>query len=155
MAVVLADLLQEEHVALDLQASTQAEALQEIIALLRGDEKVRNPAKFFEAVLARERASSTMMGHGVAFPHARTDLVEELILGIGRSQEGVSFGPEGERASLLFVIGVPRRMVAEYLICVGGLARLVRNDATRAALLAAKSAREFVERLRSESTLLE
>jgi mannitol/fructose-specific phosphotransferase system IIA component (Ntr-type) len=155
MAVVLADLLQEDHVALDLQADTQVEALQEIIALRRGEQGVLDPAKFLEALLARERENSTIMGNGVAFPHARTDLVEEIVLGIGRSVAGVIFGPEGERVHLLFVIGVPRRMVAEYLVCVGALARLVRNDATRTALLEAKTAKEFVELLRAGSLVLE
>jgi len=155
MAVVLADLLAEEHVTLDLRARTREEALREIVATMQGDGKVMEPDKLLAQVITREEAHSTFMGRGVAFPHARTDLVEQLVLGIGRSAKGVIFEPDGEPVHLLFVIGVPRRMVAEYLVCLGALARLVKNEAIRAALLEAKNAGEFVERLRSESTLLE
>ena len=51
---------------------------------------------------------------------------------------------------LIFVIAVPQQMVNDYLICVGALARLVRNDGTRQALLAASTPAEFFDRMRHE-----
>jgi mannitol/fructose-specific phosphotransferase system IIA component (Ntr-type) len=48
---------------------------------------------------------------------------------------------------LIFVIGVPERLVNDYLICVGTLVRLVRDDAIRSALLHAQTSREFVDAL--------
>lgn len=136
---------------LDLTAGTREEAVREIVGRLHLPEAKR----FAAAVLAREAVHTTCMGRGVAFPHARTELVHEIVLGIGRSRAGVAFGENGELAQLIFVIGVPQRMVSDYLVCVGGLARLVRDDATRAALLAAETAPEFVELLRRSSLVLE
>jgi hypothetical protein len=49
------------------------------------------------------------------------------------------------------VIGVPERLVNDYLICVGTLARLVRDDATRSVLLHAETPREFLDALVVES----
>ena len=154
MAVVLADLLDERSVTLDLQARNCEEALREIIATMRCDGRVGEPDKLFGEVLARERAHSTFMGHGVAFPHARTDLVNEICLGIGRSRVGIPFGAEGELAHLIFVIAVPQRMVTDYLTCVGALARLASDEKTRAALDRATEPNEFVEVLREGSLLL-
>jgi mannitol/fructose-specific phosphotransferase system IIA component (Ntr-type) len=51
------------------------------------------------------------------------------------------------RARLIFVIGVPERLVNDYLICVGTLVRLLRDDAIRSALLHAQTPREFVDAL--------
>ena len=155
MAVVLADLLDEQHVTLDLRARGAEEALREIIATMHAAGAVTEPEKLLAEVMAREKAHSTFMGRGVAFPHARTDLVTEIVLGIGRSAEGVPFGEKGELAHLLFVIAVPRRMVTDYLVCVGALARLVSDTKTRAALDGAPTAAEFVEVLRAGSVLLE
>jgi mannitol/fructose-specific phosphotransferase system IIA component (Ntr-type) len=154
MAVVLADVLDERAVTLELQARTCEEALREIIATMRCDGRVNDPEKLFGEVLARERVHSTFMGHGVAFPHARTDLVNEICLGIGRSREGVPFGANGEPAQLIFVIAVPRRMVTDYLTCFGMLARLSGDDKTRAALDEAATPGEFVQVLRAGSVLL-
>ncbi|HSH37538.1 MAG TPA: PTS sugar transporter subunit IIA [Chthoniobacterales bacterium] len=154
MAVVLADLLDERSVTLELQAHTCEEALREIIATMRCDGRMEEPDKLFGAVLARERVHSTFVGRAVAFPHARTNLVDQICLGIGRSREGVSFGPEGELAHLIFVIAVPQRMATDYLTCVGTLARLSSDEKTRAALDDAKTPAEFVEVLRAGSLLL-
>src|SRR5438552_6519004 len=144
MAIVLADLLDEKHVDLDLRTRTVENAVGKLVGLLVTNEKIRQPEKFIEQVLARERANPSMVEHGVAFPHARTDVVENIVLGIGRSRSGISFGPGNERARLIFLIGVPQRLVNDYLICVGALARLLKNDVLRARLLTAATPQQFI-----------
>ncbi|PYJ67490.1 MAG: hypothetical protein DME78_01170 [Verrucomicrobia bacterium] len=64
-----------------------------------------------------------------------------------RRRAGIPFGHNGVRARLIFVIGVPERLVNDYLVCVGTLVRLVRDDATRSALLHAQTPREFIDTL--------
>jgi len=155
MATVLPDVLTEEHVTLALQAGSRDEALREIIATMSGAAKLADPEKFLGKVLAREEEHSTYMGNGVAFPHARTDVVQQIIFGAGRSQDGVLFSAEGERVHLLFVIAVPRRMVNDYLVCVGALARVVNEAETRAALRNCATKAEFIELIRAASLLLE
>jgi mannitol/fructose-specific phosphotransferase system IIA component (Ntr-type) len=85
--------------------------------------------------------------NGVAFPHARTDLVDEIVVGIGRSRAGIPVGTNQQRARLIFVIGVPERLVNDYLICVGALVRLVKDDAIRTALLESETPRQFLDAL--------
>ena len=145
MAITLTDLLDEKHVILRLRSRKVPNALREIIELLAQNGKIGNPKAFFEKVLAREDTHPSVVENGVAFPHARTDLVDEIVVGIGRSRAGIPFARNGVRAHLVFVIGVPERLVNDYLICVGTLVRLVRDDATRWALLHAQTPREFIE----------
>ena len=147
MAIALTDLLDEKQVILGLRSRKVANALREIIELLAQSGKIQNPQGFFEKVLAREEAHASVVENGVAFPHARTDLVDEIVLGIGRSRAGIPFGHNGVRARLIFVIGVPERLVNDYLICVGTLARLVRDDTIRSALLHVQTPREFIDAL--------
>ena len=147
MAIALTDLLDEKQVILRLRSRKVPNALCEIIELLAQNGKIDNPDAFFEKVLAREQAHPSLVENGVTFPHARTDLVDEILVGIGRSRAGIPFGHNGVRARLIFVIGVPERLVNDYLICVGTLVRLVRDDATRLALLNAQTPREFIDAL--------
>jgi mannitol/fructose-specific phosphotransferase system IIA component (Ntr-type) len=84
----------------------------------------------------------------IALPHARTELVDKIVLGIGRSASGVPFGPKGERARLIFLIGVPQRLVSDYLVCVGALARLLKDAEVRQRLLTATTPAEFLDALR-------
>lgn len=154
MAVVLADVLDERAVTLELRARTRDQALREVITSMRCEARLEEPEQLFTEVLARERVQSTFMGRGVAFPHARTNLVNQICLGIGRSGAGIPFGAQGELAHLIFVIAVPQRMVTDYLTCVGALARLSSDEKTRAALDAATAPNEFVEVLRLASVSL-
>ena len=147
MAIALTDLLDEKQVILGLRSRKVPNALREIIELLAQNGKIQNPQVFLEKVLAREEDHTSVVENGVAFPHARTDLVDAIVLGIGRSGAGIPFGHNGMRARLIFVIGVPERLVNDYLICVGTLVRLVRDDAIRSALLHAQTPREFVDTL--------
>jgi mannitol/fructose-specific phosphotransferase system IIA component (Ntr-type) len=147
MAISLADLLDEKNVTLRLRSRKAANALREIVQLLAANGKIDNTKDFLEQVLAREQAHPSVVENSVAFPHARTDLVDEIVLGIGRSRAGIPFGENALRARLIFVIGVPERLVNDYLICLGTLARLVKDDATQAALLRAQTPREFLDAL--------
>ena len=147
MAIALADLLNEKQVILRLRSRKPANAVREIIQLLAANGKIDDADEFLEQVLAREQVHPSAVENGVVFPHARTDLVDQIILGIGRSRAGIPFGKNGVRARLIFVIGVPQQLVNDYLICVGTLARLVRDDAIHSTLLGAETAREFLDAL--------
>jgi mannitol/fructose-specific phosphotransferase system IIA component (Ntr-type) len=145
MAIALSDLLKKEHVDLALKATTQIDALREIIALLAASKEITEPEKFLEEVRAREEKSSTLTEHSVAFPHARTELVDRIVLGIGRSENGIPWNASGDRAHFIFVIGVPQRMLNDYLVVIGTIARVTNDRALRTLLLHAESVDEFIE----------
>ena len=147
MAISLTDLLDEKQVFLGLRSRKGPNALREIIELVAQSRKIADPEAFIEKVLAREQAHPSVVENGAAFPHARTDLVDEIVVGVGRSRAGIPFGHNGVRARLIFVIGVPERLVNDYLICVGSLVRLVRDDGIRSAMLHAQTPREFIDAL--------
>ena len=154
MPIAPADLLHEQQVILRLRSRKPANAIREIVDVLASDisgRKIDKPEAFLEQVLAREKTHSSVVENGVAFPHARTDLVDEIVIGVGRSRAGISFGENQQRAHLIFVIGVPERLLSDYLVCVGTLARLVKNESIRSRLLNAETPHEFIEALTAET----
>lgn len=155
MALLFHDLFRPEQVVLDLRATMQNDALIEIVERLRAANRVQDFYALADAVMERESRSSTNTGEGVAFPHARTDLVDELVLGIGRSKAGVKFSGPQAPVHLIFLVGVPQRMVTDYLVCVGTIARIVKPKERRDALMNAASAEELAEILRAGALLLE
>ena len=148
---LLNGLLDSKHVALDLRGATAGESIWEIVELLHASGELCQPEQFFNAVMEREGSTSTAADCGVAFPHARTSLVGRILLGIGRSEAGIVFPRSEDLVHLVFLIAVPQQLVNDYLICVGTLARLLKNEETRQALMAASTPAEFLDRLRSES----
>jgi len=147
MAIALSELLDEKQVILRLRSRKLPNALCEIIQVLAQNGKISDGEPFLEEVLAREQAHPSVVENGVAFPHARTDLVDEIVIGIARSRAGIPIVADHQRARLIFVIGVPERLLNDYLICVGTLARLVKNDPIRSNLLQAETPREFIDAL--------
>ena len=154
MPIPLADLLHEQQVILRLRSRKPANAIREIVDVLASDisgRKIDKPEAFLEQVLAREQTHPSVVESGVAFPHARTDLVDEILIGIGRSRAGIPFGENQQRAQLIFVISVPERLLSDYLVCVGTLARLVKDATIRSRLLNAETPHEFVEALTTDA----
>lgn len=149
MPISLEKLFQPRQVVPDLTAQNQDEALRAVAGVLTVNEAMLEPAKFLSELIARENLQSTAAGDGVAFPHARTDSVGEIVLGIGRSRAGVPFGRGGEIVHLIFVIGTPQRMVSDYLVWIGALARLLKNSDLREDLLRAGNATQLVEILQN------
>jgi len=154
MPIALADLLDEKQIVLRLRSRKPANAIREIVDMLaseNGQSQIANPQAFLKQVLAREQTHPSVVEDAVVFPHARTDLVDKIVVGVGRSRAGIPFGEDQRRAHLIFVIAVPERLLGDYLICVGTLARLVKNEAIRSILLNAETAREFVDALTTET----
>jgi mannitol/fructose-specific phosphotransferase system IIA component (Ntr-type) len=145
MAIALADVLDERQIALQLKSRRPANALREIIGLFEKTRSVLQPTDFLAQVVARERVNSTLAENSVAFPHARTGLVDQIALAVGRSRAGIPWNDRGERARLIFVVALPQRLVNDYLVLVGKLARITQNEQHRQALLAAPTAAEFIE----------
>lgn len=143
MAIKISKFLRPENILLEMQQEQRTEGIYEVAHLLSGHPDVADFDAFYEELLARERVESTCLGNEVAFPHARTDAVTNMVLAAGRSHEGVWFENSNQKVKFLFVIGTPKRMVTDYLTVVGALARLLRNSETRQGLIDAPTAEEF------------
>ena len=153
MSIVLADLIDPGQIALNLRAHAQSDAIKEIVDLLVANGKIDNAEKFLEELEARERTNSTYAADGVAFPHARTKLVEEIVVGIGRSEAGIPWTGKGELAQLIFLIAVPERLISDYLVVVGAIARTTKDRPLRTLLLHAESVDDFIATLLSAPSI--
>ena len=143
----ISSLLKPEQIKLDLAQTKRCNAINEVAQLLQANPNVTNFAGFYEELLARERIESTCLGNEIAFPHARTDSLKGMVLAVGRSPAGVWFENSGQSVKLIFVIGTPKRMVTDYLSVVGGLARLLKDPATREKLTTVTTPEDFIATL--------
>ena len=138
-----AQILQPKRISLDIAATDKNEAILELAGIVRKDADVLDFGCFCQELLARDELRSTAAGYGVAFPHARTDAVSEIVIVAGRSAGGVRFGDE--MVHFIFLIGTPREKVSDYLVAVGTLARRLRIEKVRAALTKAATPEDFIQ----------
>jgi len=153
MAIALTDLVDPKQITLNLRAHSQPEIMREIADLLVGNGKLDNAERFMKELQLRERTNSTYAGDGIAFPHARTKLVEQIVLGIGRSEAGIPWTSKGETAHLIFLIAVPERLISDYLVVVGAIARITKDRPLRTLLLHAETMDDFIATLLSAPSL--
>ena len=142
-------LLLPDRVVLDVRAADEVASIRAVAGALAGHPEVTDAAALANEVIERERLSSTALGSGVAFPHARTTLVKEIVVAVGRCVAGVPFAGNAEPVHFIFVIGTPPDRAAAYLALVGTLARVLRSDTLRQKLLAVATADDFVAALRA------
>ncbi len=145
MTPTVAQILQPSHILLDVEATEKNAAILEVAGMLKKEGAMGDFGTFCDELVARDELRSTAAGYGVAFPHARTDAVKEIVIAAGRSVGGIKFGKD--KVHFIFVIGTPREKVAEYLVAVGTLARTLRLENKRAELGNASTGEEFIKAL--------
>ncbi|MDW8344203.1 MAG: PTS sugar transporter subunit IIA [Verrucomicrobiae bacterium] len=139
-------LLRADRIKLSLESRTKNASVREVGALLRDTGAVMDFDVFMREVFDRERLANTALGHEVAIPHARTEQCQEIVIAVGRSLEGIDFeAKDGVPVRLIFLIGVPKRMITEYLKLASNLSRWLRDDDLRQRLLEADTPQRFIQ----------
>jgi mannitol/fructose-specific phosphotransferase system IIA component (Ntr-type) len=136
-------------VVANLEAATMSEAIRELMAGFCGHEAVTNPLAWEADLIRREKLDSTATPQGVAFPHARTEAVREIVWAVGTSRAGIEWSAGRQAVRLVILIGVPAGMVREYLEFLGRVNRTLRAEGAVDALAASTSDEELRARLRA------
>lgn len=141
--MLLTDLLSPDRIQVPLAAADKAGTLRELTQLLAARGAV-DPAPILAAVLEREQVLSTGIGHGIAIPHAKVPGMEGLSLVAGCQPAGVPFEAlDGEPVRLLFLLIGPESAAGLHVKALSQIARLVRRETVREALIAAPTAAAF------------
>ena len=151
----IGDVLKENRILLDLQASSAESAIAEIVSRC-GTEEVPVPrSAVIDAVLARERSLPTYLGEGLAVPHARLEPLKTPVLFFARSSGGVVFDPKKpeEKATGLFLLLTPLATPRLQTRLLSRIANLRESTYVWDRLLQAESPAEALEAIRSGDEL--
>lgn len=142
----ISDYLKKEFCIMDLKATTKEAAIREIASCLTVNGKVKDKEKFIHDILERESLGSTGIGHSVAIPHSRTEVVEGFAIGFGRTKEGIDFKAlDGDKVNLIFLMGANPQELNLYLRLLAELSRLLMENSFRRELMLAGSAEEITQ----------
>ena len=145
--MLLTELLTVNRIKVPLAATDKTAALRELTQLLADLAGV--PLEpLLRAIEERERVLSTGIGHGIAIPHAKSPLVTELVLVAGTSPAGIPFEAlDGDPVRLLFLLIGPESAAGDHVKALSRIARLVRRESVREALVRAPTAAVFHQSL--------
>lgn len=136
----IGELLDRTAISLRVGAANKKKALT-VIAEIAARNFGLEPAAVLDALLEREAAGSTGVGHGVAVPHARLDGLERMRGVFVRLEQPVEFqSVDDQPVDLLFALFAPRNAGAEHLRALAKVSRQLRQGDLREQLRKARSA---------------
>lgn len=146
----LSELLSPSRIRVPLKSHDKDGILGELVELLLpGESGPGGPGggdrrEVLEAVLERERQFPTGIGFGVAVPHGKTPALSSLGVVAGTATEPVPYETlDGEPVRLFFLMAGPETAAGTHVKAISRIARLVRHEAVRSRLLAARDPDEF------------
>jgi len=110
--------------------------------------KVSDVEEIVEGAMAREAIGSTGIGHGIAIPHCRTNLVKRIVCAYGSNAAGVDFDSlDGEPVYSVFLLLTPPDKKEEHLQLMKNFASQIRKEHFCQFLRQSQDAQSLVELL--------
>ena len=148
--MLLSELLSVGRVKVPLGSRTKNDVLQELVALVAGGRAELDAEPILSAVRERELVLSTGIGGGIAIPHGRTPLVDQLVIAAGVASTPIEFESlDGEPVSLFFLLVGPESASGAHVKALSRISRLLRRDILRQQLMSAPSPEAFLDLVRS------
>ncbi|RMD85314.1 MAG: PTS sugar transporter subunit IIA [Candidatus Dadabacteria bacterium] len=141
----LREILDPRHIVLDLKGGTKREVLARLAAPIVETHPSLDHEKLVDVLVRREEISTTAIADGIAIPHGKMILGEEVIAGFGRSREGIDFASvDGNPTHLFFLLVSPESHPSLHLRWLAHLAVLLKDPGLRQALLDAATPEEVL-----------
>ncbi len=124
----LRDFFTEERVNLALKGRTKNDILRELVELLHLDDK--SQGALLKMLQRREGLGSTGIGRGIAIPHCRSLVVDQLRVAFGRKGEGIDFKAIDDKPAYYFflIVAPPLEVSNQYLPILGKIAQFAKEE---------------------------
>jgi len=133
----LADHLSMERMT-RLEGTTKEEVLRELVRKAAESPSVHDEEELVQAIFEREEILSTGIGLGIAVPHAKIESVEDFVITIGISPEGVDFDALDQTpAHIVVLIAAPVGRQRDYLGLLAQVTVTLKNPDIRSRVIAA------------------
>ena len=150
MSIELSELLSPECVELNLSGKKKKTILRELVQVISRCKGIADTETLYEALLERERISSTGIGNGIAIPHCMTPMADSTHIAFGRKSDGVKFDSVDNQPVMMFFLLVgPDNDPNLHLQVLSKLARYLHDPSFCETLLGADSPEEVIEAVKS------
>jgi mannitol/fructose-specific phosphotransferase system IIA component (Ntr-type) len=145
------DILDPRRIQLAISSGSKKEILTELASSVADTHRSIDLNRLVEVLLKREETSTTAIADGIAIPHGKMVLGEEVICAFGRSPEGVDFkSVDGKPTHLFFLLVSPESHPSLHLRWLAHIAALLNNPELRRALVNAETPQELLAALSAE-----
>lgn len=130
----------ESLISFELSATNKKDVIEELVNLAASSHMIKDRDQLLRDVMEREELVTTGVGHGVAFPHAKTSSAKGIVISFGRSENGVEFeAMDRKPVNLFFLIAAPEDAIGAHLNVMSRLSYLMKLEKNREKLMSAAS----------------
>lgn len=149
----LSQLLSEKAILLEIIDFDKWDLISKLTDLLVDTDQIAEPARdaIHQALVTREKSMSTGMENGIAIPHCCVDLINETVVALGISREGIDFDSiDGKPAHLIILLVTPKNRTKMHIKTLAEIAKLFNHEESKKRLMEAESPAEVMETIREE-----
>jgi len=133
-------------VSCNLPGSTKEEILESLMDIAMSTGKVKDRHAAMLAILERERKMSTGIQNGIAIPHGKTEVVDDLVACLGIKKEGVDFDAlDGEKSRIFILTLSPVNRSGPHVQFLAEISQLLTDSQKRDRLLKAQTADQVLD----------
>jgi len=134
------ELLDLKYILTEFKSEKKDDVINELVDLLKGDERIIDLEEVRKCVFEREEKMSTGVGKGFAIPHGKTNSVTDILAAFGKSQSPIEYNSlDGEPVHLVFLLIGKENLVAKHIKLLSRISRLMNNEEFRKKLINADS----------------
>ena len=145
------ELLDPKNILTEFKSENKDDVIDELVDLLKGDERVINLEDIRKCVFEREEKMSTGVGKGFAIPHGKTNSVTDIVAAFGKSETPIEYNSlDGEPVHLVFLMIGKETLLAKHIKLLSRISRLMNNEEFRKKLSEAESKESILKIFKEE-----
>jgi PTS system nitrogen regulatory IIA component len=107
------------------------EILLKLLHVLARERGIENVQEVYKAILERENELPTIVGPGIAMPHARLLTIDKIIVGVATSKKGIVYTKNVDKVIKLIILTVsPKASPAAHLQATSSVAQICQDPKT-------------------------
>lgn len=137
--------IQKDQIRIDRTIRDKSEALHEIAALAKKNKILKNYTEdqVYNALLDREKLSSTGFENGIAIPHCILENITDFVIGILIVPQGIDFQAMDKKATrIIFFIIAPKHKRNEHISYLSRFSKFLYSSDVRKKLIHAEDNEE-------------
>jgi len=144
--MVLTQILKPECIKVPLAGRDKESVITELVDILDANGLLVDKNDVLQAVLSRENTRSTGIGSGIAIPHGKCKGVEDLVMAIGISRQGVDFQSiDSKPVHIIVLLASPTDRTGPHIQALARISRLMLDEEFKNKLQNASSAQELYD----------
>ncbi|MCA9484054.1 MAG: PTS sugar transporter subunit IIA [Nitrospina sp.] len=137
----ISEILSQDHIIANLEPTDKTGVLEALCRFLKEKDAVKDTDNLLAALVDREKLGSTGIGENVAIPHAKTDDIERIVCVFGKSDAGIEYESLDQKpVHFVCLLLAPSNSTGQHLKGLARIARLLKSQSLRAAILKATDA---------------